>query len=879
MGVNEQRVLNLINYCTARGFDAGSLLRGTGVRAQDLKKAEPTLDVLSWQDFNQILAAVFSRLPQPEFSVACQSIWTRPDLRYWIDLARLEPMPFRFFVELIGDVGLCFEDAPLTVKVIAHSKYQLRCRISSLDGERLAFPYIKMIESELEAFARETDQTQTKIQVSHRNHHVDLSLGTSSKPAHVLSMIAAKLSAPLTSHRLGLQIRSLHQAVRDLGRTLLVMKSAHRSEREQRRTQAHIAAALLDRSKAGLIHYQGETVSIQCPAEWTSLSKELTQWGAAGPYYLQPGLLSMNIDAHPFRAWLAHSIKGGSVHTLHPDDAQEPRLNPATGTAHRSHLGSQYAIDWLVDDETMGLFWPITQGERRHQSPLDIVRTLVDEHVFTGSACLFNESGQIQWSNASFKALFRVDETQAATSLKSILNPALIRRQLSEFYRDFEQRPMIDNLLVRLPLVGNSRPMASTPSASNPIDPSPTSVDLRMWARVVDFDNGLIGVAVFTDVSAESRLQNHILKLESQIAHLSSRASAGDISLGLAHDLGNLLTVARAQIETIRAEAPADATFELLEQSVDDSQSLTRELLAFGKVTPNSSDPINIDQSIRKSLPLLRHALPRRIQLHYSSTGDETKAWSRIPENTLRNVLLNLIINARDAIHGQGTIALSIRATKEDVEIDVRDSGHGIDPRDHLKIFEGFHTSKPEGHGLGLANIRDMIRRQGGDVALINSTTHGSQFRVSLPASSQVVRHGPSARILLIDPDETFASELKSVLEGLGAEVDHRTSAEQGAAYLARRHVYLDALMMELVLPMGGGHAVLEQAIELMPNQPIYLASASIDAPFGQLIPSRANLHLIQKPVNIESLATWILASAQASRLTDEPTIGGSWVN
>lgn len=874
MRINEQRVLNLIQYCTARGFEENTLLRGTRVRARDLRDSETSTDVMTWRDFNHILGHIFSRLPQPEFSAACQSLWTQSGMRHWVDLARLEPMPFRFFIELLGDAGLCFEDARLTIKVIGHSKYQLRCQVNALENERLAFPFIKMIESELEAFARETGQPQTKIRVSYHSHFADFDLRCPALPANFAASLATKLSAPFSRYRLGLQVRQLHHALRALGRTMLVTNSRLRTEVEQRGIQAHIATALLSRSKSGLIQPLGSDISIQCPVSWIDLLNDLESSGGILARENDDHLVGIRINGKRFQAWLAGRISEERVQILGAGESTGTPLQRSTKTDQPTPPSAQYVIEWLTADETLGLVWPITQKERRRQVPETLVNALIGESVFSGGACVFDDQGDIKWSNDGFRKVFNLDGSEFKHSLKTLLSPALISRQLDSFYRDFSKRPLIDGLPIRLPIDKDSK----TNPTARPLDQGIPSTDLKLWARVIELDHRLLGLAVFEDRSDDALLKSRIAELESKVEHLESRVSAGDAALGLAHDLGNLLTVARSQIQQVRSKAPASEAARLLEQSVEDSQSITRELLAFGKVSTRSNDLIDIDLAIRKSLPLFRHALPHRVTLEYQGPIESRPASTNMPESTLRNILLNLIINARDAISGPGIIALSVRSRANEIEIDIKDSGHGIDPQLQEHIFEGFHTSKAQGHGLGLANVRDMTRRYSGDLELLSSTSSGSHFRIILPASGMAVtfhRAEQAPSILIIDPDRRFSTKLQSALEARGAQVEQMASGADGAAFLARRHVYLDALVMELVLADPGGHALLEQAEALLPDQPVFIVSAHLETPFGQLPQSELNLQTVQKPVNVESLANWVIESIKPKPSISRPAVSG----
>ena len=170
-----------------------------------------------------------------------------------------------------------------------------------------------------------------------------------------------------------------------------------------------------------------------------------------------------------------------------------------------------------------------------------MVNTLIEESVFSGGACVFDDQGDIKWSNVGFRKVFNLNGSEVKHSLKTLLSPALINRQLDSFYRDFSKRPVIDGLPIRLPIDKDSK----TNPTAHALDQGILSTDLKLWARVIELDNRLLGLAVFEDRSDDALVKSHIAELESKVEHLESRVSAGDAALGLAHDLGNLLTVAR----------------------------------------------------------------------------------------------------------------------------------------------------------------------------------------------------------------------------------------------------------------------------------------------------------------------------------------------
>ena len=186
MNINTLRVENLRAYCAARGFN---LDMPTGERSQGEDLAHhvgSTPFDESWQTLTRCLTTCFSLLPTAEFESACQSIWQRKELRHWIDLARIEQAPFRFFVDLIGEAGLCFQGSSLKVQVIGHSGQMIRCRISDIGRERLPVPLLKMIEFEMYGFIKASAQQLISVEMENYSHFADLTLTSTAGANHRL---------------------------------------------------------------------------------------------------------------------------------------------------------------------------------------------------------------------------------------------------------------------------------------------------------------------------------------------------------------------------------------------------------------------------------------------------------------------------------------------------------------------------------------------------------------------------------------------------------------------------------------------------------------------------------------------------------------------
>jgi signal transduction histidine kinase len=225
-------------------------------------------------------------------------------------------------------------------------------------------------------------------------------------------------------------------------------------------------------------------------------------------------------------------------------------------------------------------------------------------------------------------------------------------------------------------------------------------------------------------------------KLEHQLAQSARLESIGRLAGGVAHDYNNLLTViinlAQLAAAELGEEHPVAADVQGILDAANRSAALTQQLLAIARRKAAQPEELPIDQGLAGTKPLLERLLPSGVELRWLPAAAGARV--RIDPTHLLQVVMNLVINARDALGGTGTITVSTQATLSHAELRVADSGPGVPPeiRDHL--FEPFVSTKGEGKGtgLGLATCYGLVTQAGGQIAL-ESAGPGACFVVSLP--------------------------------------------------------------------------------------------------------------------------------------------------
>jgi two-component system, cell cycle sensor histidine kinase and response regulator CckA len=254
-------------------------------------------------------------------------------------------------------------------------------------------------------------------------------------------------------------------------------------------------------------------------------------------------------------------------------------------------------------------------------------------------------------------------------------------------------------------------------------------------------------VLVFRDVSQQRRL-------EEELKQAQRMEALGHLAVGIAHDLNNILTVICVNHslleETIPSESMESELLKSISQAADRASKLTQQLLAIGKNQMVQPRILNLDAVIQESLPFLKRLLTENIHWHYQPSNCPLPILA--DQIQVEQILLNLLINARNAMPAGGVITLRTSYIEDCKElrtqstlsapasastpaalIEVEDTGCGMDEDTQKRIWEPFYSSQEKGIGLGLAVVYGAVKQAGGTVSLVSEKNKGSVFRVFLP--------------------------------------------------------------------------------------------------------------------------------------------------
>ncbi len=360
--------------------------------------------------------------------------------------------------------------------------------------------------------------------------------------------------------------------------------------------------------------------------------------------------------------------------------------------------------------------------------------------------------------------------------------------------------------------------------------------------------------------------------LEEQLAQARKMEAVGQLTGGVAHDFNNLLTVVLGNIDMLATRKEEEERrmrrIEAVRQAAERGRDLTGQLLAFSRRQHLTPVTLDVNLLIREFSPLLRQAVGEAVTLDLELDDRPLKA--HVDPAQLENALLNLAVNARDAMPEGGRLLIATRMEEEAaapgrVCIEVRDTGVGMSEEIRSRVFEPFFTTKEvgKGSGLGLSQVYGFVRQSEGEVRLDSAPGEGTTFRLLLPASegkAEIPRResvprdavGGSESILLVEDDPTVLSLTHDVLVGLGYRVQTAGNAAE-ALELLKADPDLDLLFTDVVMPGGvSGLSLARAARDLRPSLRVLLTSGFVGE---DRVVDTCEFPLLDKPYEVTALA------------------------
>ncbi|MCP3470568.1 PAS domain S-box protein [Bradyrhizobium sp. CCGUVB1N3] len=367
----------------------------------------------------------------------------------------------------------------------------------------------------------------------------------------------------------------------------------------------------------------------------------------------------------------------------------------------------------------------------------------------------------------------------------------------------------------------------------------------------------------------------------------------GQLTGGVAHDFNNLLTIIRSATDFLRRrELPEERRrryVDAISETVERASNLTAQLLAFARRQPLKPQIFNVGTQVESVAQLVRPLVGGRIEIAVDVHDLDCFTIADIAQ--FETALINLAINARDAMKDEGRLTIAVRKLKgipalrtqsarsgDFVAISVHDTGSGIAPENLEAIFEPFFTTKEvgKGTGLGLSQAFGFAKQSEGDIAVESNVGHGATFTIYLPQApspnlataaaslmSEPAATGRGYRVLVVEDNDDVGRFSTELLEDLGYVVRRVANANAALAILGENEFAVDLVFSDVIMPGMNGVELAGVIRERYPGLPVVLTSG-----YSNVLAESAHrgFELIQKPYSVESLSR-ILRKAMAEKV------------
>jgi two-component system, cell cycle sensor histidine kinase and response regulator CckA len=395
----------------------------------------------------------------------------------------------------------------------------------------------------------------------------------------------------------------------------------------------------------------------------------------------------------------------------------------------------------------------------------------------------------------------------------------------------------------------------------------------------------VLGVA--TDITERKHL-------EEQFRQAHKMEAVGRLAGGVAHDFNNVLTIIRAQTEFLLADLEGDdprkADVLEIQNAADRAAAFTRQLLAFSRRQLLQPVVLELNAVITGMEMMLRRLMGEDVVLLTKLSSDLPRI-SADP-GQLQQVLLNLAVNARDAMPRGGTLLIETALVELDehyprqhptakagahVVLAVTDTGCGMDPGTRSRVFEPFFTTKEpgKGTGLGLSTVYGIVKQSGGHIWVYSEPGRGSTFKLYFPPNYGAAQTteperilppalGSGATILLVEDERPVRSTVRRLLERHGYKVLEAANGRDALSLLAARDGEIDLVLSDMVMPGMGGVELANRVRAQTPKLPVLLMTGYTEEAITRAGDRPIDEHIIEKPFTLHTMlerVRWALAA------------------
>jgi len=391
-------------------------------------------------------------------------------------------------------------------------------------------------------------------------------------------------------------------------------------------------------------------------------------------------------------------------------------------------------------------------------------------------------------------------------------------------------------------------------------------------------------ITVVQDISLRKKTEEELEQTASQLRQSQKMDAIGQLAGGVAHDFNNLLSIIRGHsellLEDLGAEDPARSEVDEIVLACERAGNLTRQLLVLSRKQVLAPRVVDINETTAGLSKMLRRLIGEDIELKLV-LGATGRVY--VDPGQLEQVLINLVVNARDAMPSGGVLTIETNdvavesfeegapagSSPPSVMVSVSDSGLGMPQAVLARIFEPFFTTKAagKGTGLGLSTVFGIVKQSRGEVLVASALGEGTTFRVYLPTAAGAVHVSPPSRrgtsaqrgtetVLLVEDEQQVRAIARAILARAGYRVLEAPSGAEAIEICEHSGETIDLLLTDVVMPNMNGRQLAERLSELRPDMKVVFMSGYTDDAIVHHGVLNAGMAFIQKPLTVDLLLT-----------------------
>jgi PAS domain S-box-containing protein len=543
---------------------------------------------------------------------------------------------------------------------------------------------------------------------------------------------------------------------------------------------------------------------------------------------------------------------------------------------------------------TVGAVRDITEQKQAQEEQKKLATLVAMSHDFIGIATL--EGRVVYLNNAAMNMV----------GLQSMMEAR--QKTILDFFAESDREQARDRLF---PGLFNMRRWSGEGRLRNFKTGEP--IDVEITAFQIRDDNGipLYLAAVTRDITERKQAEAERARLEAQLFQAQKMESIGRLAGGVAHDFNNLLTVINGYSALALSElAPSDAlgaSIEEIRKAGERAAELTRQLLAFSRKQVLQPRALDLNRVVQGMQPMLKRLVGEDLEVCVALDAESGTVYA--DPHQVEQVIMNLVVNGRDAMPGGGRLLIETACVELDegyarlhpdvhagryVMLALTDNGTGMDEETRRRVFEPFFTTKPagKGTGLGLSTVQGIVAQSGGHISVYSEPGRGTTFKIYLPQLGEAATDagkaagepvvGGKETVLIVEDMAEVRRYAGVALKAYGYRVMQAESAGEALTICDREEGRIDLLLTDVVMPNLSGRELANRLEERWPDIKVLFMSGYTDKSIALNGRLDERVHFIEKPFGPEKLAEKVravlgapVAAARILVADDEPGVRG----